>query len=183
MDKIGTFTFAKTELEGLMIIEPHIFSDPRGYFMEGFHYDIFKKAGIDIQVRQMNMSQSVQGVLRGMHYQEKYPQAKLVKVLRGEIFDVAVDVRKGSSTYGRWFGAILSEENKKQLFIPRGFAHGFLVLSEKAEFLYMVDNDYHPEDEVGFIWNDPSIGIKWPLMDGMTPLLSDKDRLLKPLER
>jgi len=183
MNKFGTLTFTNTELEGVMIIEPQIFQDARGSFMENFHYDSFKKAGIDMQIRQMNVSHSSQGVLRGMHYQKDYPQAKLVKVIRGEIFDVAVDVRKDSSTYGRWFGVILSEDNKKQLYIPRGFAHGALVLSDQAEFLYLVDNDYHPEDEAGIIWNDPSIGIDWPMIEGMVPILSDKDRLLKPLER
>jgi dTDP-4-dehydrorhamnose 3,5-epimerase len=183
MSKVGTFTFTETELEGVKIIEPRIFRDARGSFMEGFSYDSFLQAGIDMRIRQMNVSHSSQGVLRGMHYQKNYPQAKLVKVTTGEIFDVAVDVRKDSSTYSKWFGVVLSEQNKKQLYIPRGFAHGFIVLSEQAEFLYMVDNDYHPEDEAGIIWNDPSIGIDWPLAKGMAPLLSDKDRLLKPLER
>lgn len=178
---MGNFIFTETKLEGVVMIEPTIFQDARGSFMEGFNYEDFKKAGIDMQIRQINVSKSKQGVLRGLHYQKNYPQAKLVKVMSGEIFDVAVDVREGSTTYGKWFGTVLSEENKRQLYIPRGFAHGFLVLSEEAEFLYMVDNDYHFEDEVGVIWNDPQIGIDWPMTKGIEVLLSDKDEKLRPL--
>lgn len=182
MNKIGNFVFTETDLEGVIMIEPQVFEDSRGSFMEGFHYDTFKKAGIDMQIRQINVSRSKQGVLRGLHYQKNYPQAKLVKVMRGEIFDVAVDVREGSTTYGKWFGLVLSEQNKKQLYIPRGFAHGFLVLSEEAEFLYMVDNDYYPEDESGVMWDDPKIGINWPINSISEVLLSEKDNKLNNLK-
>ncbi|MBO6107808.1 MAG: dTDP-4-dehydrorhamnose 3,5-epimerase [Eubacterium sp.] len=164
-------------IAGLKVIEPMVFADERGYFMETYNYNDFKEAGIGCEFVQDNQSASKKGVLRGLHFQINYPQDKLVRVIRGEVFDVAVDIREGSSTYGKWFGVILSEENKKQFFIPKNFAHGFLVLSDHAEFCYKVTDFYHPNDEGGFMWNDPDIGIEWLLGD-MTEaelILSDKD--------
>ena len=168
------FTFTKTEIEGVYIIEPKIFGDDRGYFMETFKASDFKEAGLDYEFIQDNQSKSHKGVLRGLHYQLHHPQAKLVRVINGEVFDVAVDLRKNSPTYGKWVGVILSAENKKMFMIPRGFAHGFVVLSDVAEFVYKCDELYHPEDEGGVMWNDPEIGIKWPY-EG-EPLLSEKDQ-------
>ena len=174
------FKFNKTEIDGVYIIEPKVFGDERGYFMETYKDEDFKKAGLDYHFVQDNQSKSHKGVLRGLHYQLKHPQAKLVRVISGEVFDVAVDLRKGSKTYGKWVGAILTSENKKMLMIPRGFAHGFVVLSDTAEFVYKCDEVYHPEDEGGIMWNDPDIGIVWPY-DG-EPQLSEKDKLHKPLK-
>ena len=152
-----------------------VFGDNRGYFMETYHEEKFREGGITANFVQDNQSKSTKGVLRGLHFQKKYPQAKLVRVIKGEVYDVAVDLRKDSPTYGKYVGAILSEENKKQFFIPKGFAHGFLVLSEEAEFTYKCDDFYHPEDEGGLMWNDPEIGIDWPL-DGIDNLnLSERD--------
>ncbi|HHW45684.1 MAG TPA: dTDP-4-dehydrorhamnose 3,5-epimerase [Clostridiales bacterium] len=182
---MAKFNFIKTEIEGVFIIEPTVFSDYRGYFMETYNYNEFKKAGIDTVFVQDNQSKSRKGVLRGLHFQKTYSQAKLVRVIKGEVFDVAVDLRKGSPTYGKWVGVYLSEENKRQLFIPKHFAHGFLVLSEEAEFVYKCDDFYHPEDEGGLRWDDPDVGIKWPIEEGMEILLSDKDKqnpLLKDLK-
>ena len=167
------FKFNKTEIEGVYIIEPQVFGDQRGYFMETFKEKDFLDAGLNYRFVQDNQSKSRKGVLRGLHYQLHYPQAKLVRVISGEVFDVAVDLRKDSPTYGKWVGVVLSSENKKMFMIPRGFAHGFLVLSEEAEFVYKCDELYHPEDEGGIMWNDPEIGIVWPF-DG-EPLLSEKD--------
>lgn len=180
MNIIGKFSFAETKIDGAFIIEPQLYEDERGYFTEAFHYETFKLAGIEMKIMQMNMSKSKQGVLRGMHYQKKYPQAKLVRVLSGEIYDVAIDLRKDSATYRQWFGANLSKDNKRQLYIPRGCAHGFLVLSEEAEFLYLVDELYHPEDEDGVLWNDTDINIEWPLKDIREVTLSEKDRSFLP---
>ncbi len=166
-------------IEGLKLIEPAVFKDERGYFMETYNYNDFKEAKIGCVFVQDNQSSSVKGVLRGLHYQIKYPQEKLVRVINGEVFDVAVDIREGSSTYGKWYGTYLSAENKKQLFIPKNFAHGFIVLSDYAEFSYKVADFYHPNDEGGIAWDDPLIGIKWPMPDGMKKedlILSDKDR-------
>ena len=174
------FKFNKTEIDGVYIIEPKVFGDDRGYFMETYKDEDFKEAGLDYHFVQDNQSKSHKGVLRGLHYQLKHPQAKLVRVISGEVFDVAVDLRKGSKTYGKWVGAILTSENKKMLMIPRGFAHGFVVLSDTAEFVYKCDEVYHPEDEGGIMWNDPDIGIIWPY-DG-EPQLSKKDKLHKPLK-
>lgn len=171
------FKFNKTEIEGVYIIEPTVFGDNRGYFMETYNYNEFKEGGIDVTFVQDNQSKSKKGVLRGLHFQKTYPQGKLVRVITGEVFDVAVDLRKDSETYGKWVGVILSEENKKQFFIPRGFAHGFLVLSETAEFTYKCDEFYHPEDEGGLMWNDETVGIKWPGIKNMEILLSDKDKM------
>ena len=169
------FVFNKTAIEGVFIIEPKVFGDSRGYFMETYKEDEFKNAGINYDFVQDNQSKSHKGVLRGLHFQKTHPQAKLVRVISGEVFDVAVDLRKGSPTYGKWVGVILSAENKKMFMIPRGFAHGFVVLSDTAEFVYKCDEKYHPEDEGGIMWNDPDVGIDWPY-EG-EPLLSDKDKL------
>lgn len=164
----------KTKIEGLLIIEPKLYGDDRGYFMETYNAPEFKEKGVPYDFVQDNESQSSKGVLRGLHYQIKHPQAKLVRVLDGEVFDVAVDLRKGSKTYGKWEGVLLSGENKKMFMIPRGFAHGFVVLSDKATFAYKCDDVYHPNDEGGIMWNDPDIGVIWPF-DG-EPILSEKDK-------
>jgi len=171
------FKFNQTKIEGVFIIEPTIFGDHRGYFMETYNEQVFKEGGIDVTFVQDNQSKSKMGVLRGLHCQKTYPQSKLVRVISGKVFDVAVDLRKDSKTYGQWVGVILSEENKLQFFIPRGFAHGFLVLSETAEFTYKCDEFYHPEDEVGLMWNDETVGIRWPGLETMEILLSDKDQV------
>lgn len=173
---MAKFKFIKTEIEDVVIVEPTVFGDHRGYFMETYNYNEFKEAGIDTVFVQDNQSKSRKGVLRGLHFQKTYSQAKLVRVIKGEVFDVAVDLRKGSPTYGKWVGVYLSEENKRQLFIPKHFAHGFLVLSDEAEFVYKCDDFYHPEDEGGLRWDDPDVGIKWPIPEGMEILLSDKDK-------
>lgn len=172
---MGKFSFHKTEIEGVYIVEPTVFGDARGYFMETYQAEEFKAAGIDCDFVQDNESRSRKGVLRGLHYQKKHPQAKLVRVLEGEVFDVAVDIREGSPTRGKWVGVRLSGENRKQLFIPKGFAHGFLVLSETATFAYKCDVFYHPEDEGGIRWDDPVIGIEWPLSAGVEIQLSKRD--------
>lgn len=169
------FIFNKTEIEGVYIIEPKVFGDNRGYFMETYNEQEFKNNGLDYNFVQDNQSKSKKGVLRGLHFQKAHPQAKLVRVLEGEVFDVAVDLRKGSKTYGKWVGVILSEENKKQFMIPKGFAHGFVVLSETAVFAYKCDDFYHPEDEGGIMWNDPDINIEWPYKGEL--LLSEKDKV------
>ncbi len=182
---MGNFTFIKTDIEGVIIVEPKVFGDHRGYFMETYQADAFAEGGITATFVQDNQSKSKKGVLRGLHYQKTFPQAKLVRVIKGEVFDVAVDLRPDSTTYGKWVGVVLSEENKRQFFVPKGFAHGFLVLSDEAEFCYKCDDFYHPEDEGGLLWNDPSIGIQWPIGEDITPLLSEKDKvhpLLKDLK-
>lgn len=168
-------TFTKTKIEGVYIIRPKVFGDNRGCFMEIYSKADFKKAGLNYNFVQDNYSKSKKGVLRGLHFQIKHPQAKLVRVIKGKVFDVVVDLRKGSSTYGKWVGILLSEENKKQLLIPRGFAHGFLVISDTAEFVYKCDELYYPEDEGGIIYNDSDIDIKWPNIN-FPILLSDKDK-------
>lgn len=179
-------------IEGLCVIEPAVHGDARGYFMETYNQNDMHEAGLDMVFVQDNQSCSVKGVLRGLHFQKEYPQGKLVRVIKGRVFDVAVDLRKNSSTYGKWHGEELTEENKKQFYIPEGFAHGFLVLSDVAEFCYKCTDFYHPGDEGGLAWNDPEIGVEWPevvgsyngtasaegwsLADG-TPLnLSEKDQ-------
>ena len=179
MDK---FKFIKTTIEGVYIIEPTIFGDNRGYFMESYSKIEFDKAGLNMNFVQDNQSKSKKGVLRGLHFQTKYAQGKLVRVVEGEVFDVAVDLRENSPTFGKWEGAILSEENKKQFYIPEGFAHGFLVLSETATFQYKCTNYYAPEYEGGILWNDPKIGIKWPLDNIEEVLLSEKDKGQQNLE-
>ena len=169
-------------IEGLKVIEPAVFGDARGYFMETYNYNDFAEAGIDCQFVQDNQSASKKGVLRGLHFQINYPQDKLVRVVNGEVFDVAVDLREGSKTFGKWYGVLLSAENKKQFFVPKNFAHGFIVLSEDAEFCYKVTDFYHPNDEGGILWNDAEVGVEWPMPEGMTAadlILSDKDKVQK----
>ena len=177
-------------IKGLCLITPKVHGDDRGYFYESYNQNDLSEQGIDITFVQDNQSRSEKGVLRGLHYQKRFPQTKLVRVIRGEVFDVAVDFRAGSETFGKWHGEFLSEDNKHQLLIPRGFLHGFLVLSDVAEFCYKCDDFYHPDDEGGVAWNDPEIGIVWPrltarpgadgadayFVDGMPLLLSEKDR-------
>lgn len=153
-------------IEGLCTITPAIHGDDRGYFMETYNLADMHEAGLDYTFVQDNQSKSRKGVLRGLHFQINYPQTKLVRVIKGSVFDVAVDLRPGSATYGKWHGETLTEENKKQYLIPRGFAHGFLVLSDDAEFCYKCDDLYHPNDEGGLAWNDPDIGVKWPCLEG-----------------
>ncbi len=162
-------------IKGLMVVTPKVFGDARGYFMETYHEAEFAEAGITEHFVQDNQSYSSRGVLRGLHFQKEYAQAKLVRVLSGEVYDVAVDIRRGSPTYGKYFGVLLSAENKKQFFIPRDFAHGFLVLSETAEFAYKCTEFYHPDDEGGILYNDPKIGIEWPIPADMELKLSDRD--------
>ena len=156
-------------IAGLCVIQPTVHGDSRGYFMETYSQRDMAEAGLDIPFVQDNQSMSTKGVLRGLHFQKHYPQTKLVRVIRGSVFDVAVDLRSGSPTYGKWYGVELTEENKKQFLIPRGFAHGFLVLSDEAEFCYKCDDFWHPNDEGGMAWNDPEIGITWPQVTGEYP--------------
>ena len=189
---MGQIKVTKCPIQGLYIIEPDVHGDHRGYFMETYNQRDMAQAGLNMVFVQDNQSMSVKGVLRGLHFQKQYPQGKLVRVIQGRVFDVAVDLRSGSETYGKWYGVELTAENKKQFYISEGFAHGFLVLSDTAEFCYKVTDFYHPGDEGGLAWNDPAIGIQWPdltgpyqgtasaegyaLADG-TPLnLSDKDQ-------
>lgn len=169
---MGKFKFVETEIKDVFVVEPTVYGDERGYFMETYSEADFKEAGLDYKFVQDNQSSSRKGVLRGLHFQKEYPQAKLVRVLSGEVFDVAVDLRDGSPTFGKWVGVLLSAKNKKQLMIPRGFAHGFLVVSETAEFAYKCDEFYHPEDEGGIMYN--SAEIEWPEVD-CDLVLSDKD--------
>lgn len=169
---MGKFKFNETTIPDVYVIEPTVFGDERGYFMETYSETDFKEAGLDYKFVQDNQSSSRRGVLRGLHFQKQHPQAKLVRVLSGEVFDVAVDLREGSATYGKWVGELLSADNKKQLMIPRGFAHGFLVVSETAEFAYKCDEFYHPEDEGGVMYD--SCGIDWPEVEGDL-VLSEKD--------
>ena len=173
---MGKITVEKTPIDGLVVITPKVFGDERGYFMETYNIADFTEAGIDCTFVQDNQSASKKGVLRGLHFQKEHSQAKLVRVFNGEVFDVAVDMRKGSETYGKWFGVRLSGENKKMLFIPEHFAHGFLVLSDYAEFAYKCTDLYHPDDEGGIIYNDPDIGIDWPVPSGTELIFSDKDQ-------
>ena len=176
---MSNFTFTETSIKDVYIVETRVFGDERGYFMETYNENDFKEAGLCYTFVQDNQSSSCRGVLRGLHYQKTHPQAKLVRVLQGEVFDVAVDLRRNSSTYGSWVGAVLSGENKKQLMIPRGFAHGFLVLSETAVFAYKCDDFYHPEDEGGLPYDDPDIGIEWVRVPKI--ILSGKDKQHKSL--
>ncbi|MDP4094968.1 MAG: dTDP-4-dehydrorhamnose 3,5-epimerase [Bacillota bacterium] len=175
--------FKKTEtgLQGMIIFEPTVYADDRGFFLETYNKKDFESLGFRKEFVQDNQSHSQKGVLRGLHRQVAHPQGKLVRVLSGEVFDVGVDVRKESETFGRWFGIILSSENKKSLYIPEGFLHGFLVLSQEAEFAYKCTDYYYSEDEDGILWNDPEIGIKWPLDLVGQPILSQKDKNLKSL--
>jgi len=189
---MGQIKVTKCPIEGLYVIEPAVHGDSRGYFMETYSQRDMAEAGLNMVFVQDNQSMSVKGVLRGLHFQKEFPQGKLVRVIKGRVFDVAVDLRSGSATYGKWYGVELTEENKKQFYISEGFAHGFLVLSDTAEFCYKVTDFYHPGDEGGLAWNDPAIGIQWPELQGAyngsasaegytlsdgTPLnLSDKDQ-------
>lgn len=188
---MGQIKVTKATIEGLYVIEPTFHGDSRGYFVETYNQNDMHEAGLDMVFVQDNQSMSTKGVLRGLHFQKQYSQGKLVRVIQGTVFDVAVDLRAGSKTYGQWFGVELSEENNKQFYISEGFAHGFLVLSDVAKFCYKVTDFYHPGDEGGLAWNDPEIGIQWPKLEGVyfgtasaegytvdgTPLnLSDKDQ-------
>lgn len=166
---MGQIKVTKCPIEGLYVIEPAVHGDSRGYFMETYSLRDMQEAGLDMTFVQDNQSMSVKGVLRGLHFQKQYPQGKLVRVIKGRVFDVAVDLRAGSETYGKWYGVELTEENKKQFYISEGFAHGFLVLSDTAEFCYKCTDFYHPGDEGGLAWNDPSIGILWPEVTGAYP--------------
>lgn len=172
---MGKITVETCEIEGLKIITPQVHGDTRGYFMETYNYNDFKEAGIDVEFVQDNQSASKKGVLRGLHFQINHPQDKLVRVIKGEVYDVAVDMRPGSATYGQWKGVLLSEENKRQFFVPKNFAHGFLVLSDYAEFCYKCSDFYHPGDEGGIMYNDPSVGVEWPIPEGMELTLSERD--------
>ena len=172
---MGQLNVETCEIEGLKIITPLVFGDERGYFMETYSKRDFEKIGIPYEFVQDNQSASKKGVLRGLHFQNNYPQDKLVRVLKGEVFDVAVDLRKGSATFGKWYGVVLSEENKKQFFVPKGFAHGFMVISDYAEFAYKCTDFYHPEDEGGIMFNDPDLGVEWPYKDESELTLSEKD--------
>ena len=173
---MGKIKVPTCDIEGLYVIEPTVFKDERGYFMETYNQNDFKEAGLNMSFVQDNQSMSVKGVLRGLHFQKQYPQGKLVRAVRGTVFDVAVDLRSDSKTYGKWFGVTLSAENKKQFYIPEGFAHGFLVLSDEAEFAYKCTDFYHPGDEGGLLWSDPEIGVDWPIEPGMELIISDKDK-------
>lgn len=194
---MGQIKVTKCPIEGLYIIEPRVHGDHRGYFMETYNQQDMAEAGLNMVFVQDNQSMSVKGVLRGLHFQKEHPQGKLVRVIQGRVFDVAVDLRPGSKTYGQWFGVELTQENKKQFYISEGFAHGFLVLSDTAEFCYKVTDFYHPGDEGGLAWNDPAIGIRWPgvvgtycgtasargytLEDGTPLALSEKDQQFSPM--
>lgn len=172
--QFGNFLFKETSIEGVFKIEQKKYGDNRGYFMETYKKKDFDDAGLKYDFVQDNQSKSKKGVLRGLHFQKKFSQAKLVRCIEGEVFDVCVDLRKGSPTYGKWESVILSAEQGNQFMIPRGFAHGFLVLSESATFCYKVDDFYHPEDESGIMWNDSDVGVKWPEIEEV--LLSEKDQ-------
>jgi dTDP-4-dehydrorhamnose 3,5-epimerase len=172
---MGKFKIETCDIEGLYVIEPTVFGDNRGYFMETYNQEDFAEAGLNMVFVQDNQSSSTKGVLRGLHFQKEHTQGKLVRVISGEVFDVAVDIRKGSKTYGKWFGVVLSAEKKNMFYIPEGFAHGFYVMSETAEFTYKCTDFYDPASEAGILWNDPKIGIEWPIAEGETPVLSDKD--------
>lgn len=163
----------ETDLPGVLLIDPKVFNDSRGFFMETFHQKKYAEAGIDHAFIQDNYSYSTRGTLRGLHYQLKHPQGKLVYVISGEIYDVAVDIRRGSPGFGKWVGQYLSGENRRQIFVPEGFAHGFCVISETADVLYKTTDLYNPDDEYGVLWSDPTIGIDWPVE---TPIVSDKDK-------
>ena len=181
---MSKFKLISTPIPDLYIIEPTVFGDHRGFFMESYNKKDFEEIGLNMEFVQDNHSHSKKGVLRGLHFQAKHSQGKLVRVTRGTVFDVAVDLRKNFKTFGKWFGVVLSEENKKMFYVPEGFAHGFIVLSEEADFLYKCTDYYYPEYDAGLIWNDPDIGIEWPLEEyGITePILSEKDKSLPRLK-
>ena len=173
---MGKIKVTSCDIEGLDEIEPTVFKYERGYFVETYNQNDFKEAGLNMVFVQDNQSMSGKGVLRGLHFQKQYPQGKLVRAIRGAVFDVAVDLRANSHTYGKWFGVELTAENKKQFYIPEGFAHGFLVLSDEAEFAYKCTDFYHPGDEGGLAYNDPEIGIDWPFEEGVELIISEKDK-------
>ena len=179
---MGNFKFIETKIKDLYIIEPKVFGDNRGYFMETYSKKDFDEAGLTMTFVQDNESKSSKGVLRGMHFQTKHTQGKLVRVTKGSVYDVAVDLRKGSPTYGQWEGVLLTDENKKQFYVPEGFAHGFLVLSDEAVFNYKCTDFYAPEYDGGLLWNDPDVGIEWPLEGIEEVLLSEKDKKQKRLK-
>ena len=179
---MGKITVTPCDIEGLYVIEPTVFKDERGYFVETYNQNDMKEAGLDMVFVQDNQSMSTRGVLRGLHFQKQFPQGKLVRVVRGKVFDVAVDLRSDFKTYGKWFGVELSAKNMKQFYIPEGFAHGFLVLSDEAEFCYKCTDFYHPGDEGGLAWNDPEIGVEWPLEEGVDLIISEKDQKWKGLK-
>jgi len=174
---MGKITVTKTPIDGPLIVEAAVYADSRGYFMETYNRRDFEAAGLHMAFVQDNQSQSGRGVLRGLHFQKRRPQGKLVRVLRGEVFDVGVDLRPGSPTYGQWHGVVLSAENRKQFYVPEGFAHGFVVLSDTAEFAYKCTDFYDASDEGGIRWDDPTIGVEWPI-DRDEIILSDKDKAL-----
>lgn len=171
----GNFTFTQTAVEGVVVVDVKSYGDGRGYFMETYKREDFERGGIGCEFVQDNQSASSRGVLRGLHFQVAHPQAKLVRVVEGEVFDVAVDLRPGSPTFGAWHGEVLSAENRRQLFVPRGMAHGFYVMSGRAVFCYKCDDVYHPNDEGGVAWDDPDLAIAWPIPEGEEPVLSGKD--------
>lgn len=173
---MGNFEFIKTPIDDLIVIEPKVFGDDRGYFMETYVEREFFNNGVAVNFVQDNQSRSRKGVLRGLHFQKENPQGKLVRCIEGEVFDVAVDLRKNKKSYGQWYGVILSDENRKQFYVPEGFAHGFLTLSEYATFCYKCTRYYAPSDEGGIMWNDPDIAVKWPIEESMTVMLSEKDK-------
>jgi dTDP-4-dehydrorhamnose 3,5-epimerase len=176
------YTVTQTRLPEVLILEPKVFGDARGFFYESFNaLDFAQCTGLDVQFVQDNHSKSAKGVLRGLHYQIQHPQGKLVRVTQGEVFDVAVDLRKSSPLFGKWEGVVLSADNKRQLWVPPGFAHGFVVLSDTAEFLYKTTDYYHPEFERSLLWSDPTVGIQWPV--GSAPLLAAKDAAALTLEQ
>lgn len=178
---MGKLTVTKCPIDGLYIIEPTVFRDERGYFVETYNQRDMEEAGLDMVFVQDNQSMSKKGILRGLHFQKEHPQGKLVRVIRGAVYDVAVDLRKNSKTYGEWYGIELSAENHRQFYIAEGFAHGYLVLSDEAEFCYKVTDFYHPGDEGGILWKDPDIGIEWPLAEEEISLL-ERDRNWKRLK-
>lgn len=173
---MGQIKVTRCEIEGLCVIEPTVHRDERGYFVETYNQNDMKEAGLDMVFVQDNQSMSSKGVLRGLHFQKNFPQGKLVRALKGRVFDVAVDLRSGSKTYGKWFGVELSEDNMKQFYIPEGFAHGFLVLSDTAIFAYKCTDFYHANDEGGLKWDDPEIGVDWPIEEGTELIISEKDQ-------
>ena len=173
---MGKIKVTPCDIKGLYVIEPTVFKVERGYFLETYNQKDFREAGLNMVFVQDNQSMSAKGVLRGLHFQKQYPQGKLVRAVRGTVFDVAVDLRSDSGTYGKWFGVVLSAENKKQFYIPEGFAHGFLVLSDEADFAYKCSDFYHPGDEGGLKWDDPEIGVDWPVSEGMELIISEKDK-------
>jgi len=173
---MGQIKVTRCDIEGLCVIEPTVHPDSRGYFMETYNRNDMEAEGLDMVFVQDNQSMSSKGVLRGLHFQKQFPQGKLVRVLQGKVFDVAVDLRSSSKTYGKWFGVELSEENHKQFYIPEGFAHGFYVMSDTAVFAYKCTDFYHPGDEGGMKWDDPEIGIEWPIEEGTEVQVSEKDK-------